>query len=107
MRLDLKLVFCRDNTNWALIAKINQQGLWRVSYGELEGLRDPELLNRLPMKFDAMFPGPRPLDYKLDQRSPYRIHQCCASKFRDGRVLLAGDAAHRKLSIGRVILISH
>ena len=83
-----------DKDHWALIAKINEKGLWRVSYGELEGLNHDELRERLPMKYNAMFPGPKPAEYNLDQFSPYRIHQRCASSFRVGRVLLAGDAAH-------------
>jgi len=86
--------FLIDKDHWALIAKINEKGLWRVSYGELDGLNHDQLRERLPMKYNAMFPGPKPADYNLDQFSPYRIHQRCASSFRVGRVLLAGDAAH-------------
>lgn len=48
------------------------------------------------MKYGKLFPGPRPVEYKLDQFSPYRIHQKCATTFRQGGVLLAGDAAHCK-----------
>lgn len=46
------------------------------------------------MKYEALLPGPRPLEYDLKMVSPYRIHQRCANTFRIGRVLLAGDAAH-------------
>ncbi|KAJ9296499.1 hypothetical protein DTO271G3_5197 [Paecilomyces variotii] len=80
--------------NYAVIAKLNEQGLWRVSYGELGGLSERELRDRLPMKYDALLPGPRPLHYDLRMFSPYRIHQKWAKTFRIGRVLLAGDAAH-------------
>ncbi|KAL1857733.1 hypothetical protein Plec18170_002957 [Paecilomyces lecythidis] len=80
--------------NYAVIAKLNEQGLWRVSYGELGNLSEKELRDRLPMKYDALFPGPRPLQYDVKMFSPYRIHQKCAKTFRIGRVLLAGDAAH-------------
>ena len=52
------------------------------------------------MKFEAMFPGPRPLEYKVDMFSPYRIHQRCAETFCKGRVLLAGDAARCMYSLG-------
>jgi 2-polyprenyl-6-methoxyphenol hydroxylase-like FAD-dependent oxidoreductase len=42
-----------------------------------------------------MLPGhPKPGQYKLDNISPYKIHQRCAEKFRMGRFLLAADAAH-------------
>ena len=85
---------CSDPDHWALIAKINNNNLWRVSYGELDGLDHDQLRERLPMKFDHLLPGEKPLNYKVDQFSPYRIHQRCATTFRQGRVLLAGDAAH-------------
>lgn len=77
-----------------MIARINNDGLWRVSYGEIDGLSDEQLKERLPWKFSKMFPGPSPPDYKLDQFSPYRLNQRCASTFRKGRIMLAGDAAH-------------
>ena len=34
------------------------------------------------------------MPYRIDNFSPYRVHQRCAPTFRVGRVLLAGDAAH-------------
>jgi 2-polyprenyl-6-methoxyphenol hydroxylase-like FAD-dependent oxidoreductase len=77
-----------------VVAKLNDSGLWRVSYGEKTGLTDEELRARLEMKYEAIFPGPRPLEYDLKMFSPYRLHQKCASRFRVAKVLLAGDAAH-------------
>src|SRR5277367_2672205 len=47
------------------------------------------------MKYEIMLPGhPKPGDYKLDNISPYKIHQRCAEKFHVGRFLLVADAAH-------------
>ena len=83
-----------DKEDWALIAKLNEEGLYRCSYAELGHLTEEEARERLPMKFEKILPGPRPLKYELISMSPYRIHQRCASTFRWGRVLLAGDAAH-------------
>jgi hypothetical protein len=83
-----------DKNHWALIAKLNNEDLWRVSYGELDGLTHEQLRERQPMKYEALFPGPRPLKYDLRNFAPYRIHQRCCTTFRVGRVLLAGDAAH-------------
>jgi 2-polyprenyl-6-methoxyphenol hydroxylase-like FAD-dependent oxidoreductase len=67
-----------------------------VSYGEKEGLTTEEYMERLPAKFEALFPGEKPIagKYELKSMSPYRIHQRCADTFRKGRVVLAGDAAH-------------
>ncbi|KXL50315.1 hypothetical protein M433DRAFT_151261 [Acidomyces richmondensis BFW] len=86
--------FCIDPEHWALIARINNEGLWRVSYGEIDGLTHEQLRARLPWKYSELFPGPKPPEYELDQFSPYRLNQRCASTFRKGRVVLAGDAAH-------------
>ena len=38
----------------------------RVTYGELENATHEEQRKRLPLKFDALFPRPRPLEYKVD-----------------------------------------
>jgi len=86
--------FIVDKDHWCLIASLNEPGLWRVSYGELPGLTHEQLMERQPMKFEAIFPGPRPLKYDLKNASPYRINQRCATTMKKGNVLLAGDAAH-------------
>ena len=86
--------FIVDRSHWALIAKLSEPGLWRCSYGELPNLTREQLLERQPMKFEALFPGPRPLQYDLKNASPYKINQRCAESFRKGSCLLAGDAAH-------------
>jgi len=86
--------FTVDPDHWNLIAKLAEPGLWRCSYGELPGLTNDQLLERLPMKFDAIFPGPRPLHYELTMASPYKINQRCATTFHKDSILLAGDAAH-------------
>jgi len=76
-------------------AKITQDGLWRVSYGEPADMPFEEVLKRQPWKYETMLPGkPKPSDYHLSNINPYRIHQRCAEKFRVGRVCLAADAAH-------------
>lgn len=57
---------------------------------------DDELVSEesLDDLLDMMVPGPRPLNVEVVRAAPYRIHQLCASTFRRGRCLLAGDAAH-------------
>lgn len=87
----------RDPDHWALIAKINEKGLWRVSYGEKDGLTQEQIEERMPWKYAQMFPGPKPPEYKLEQMSPYRLNQRCAATFRKGNAMLAGDAAHCRL----------
>jgi 2-polyprenyl-6-methoxyphenol hydroxylase-like FAD-dependent oxidoreductase len=78
-----------------MAAKITKDGLWRVSYGELPGLTFEQLRERQPTKFRDMLPGhPNPSDYKLVNFSPYKVHQRLATSMRQGRFLLAADAAH-------------
>jgi 2-polyprenyl-6-methoxyphenol hydroxylase-like FAD-dependent oxidoreductase len=78
-----------------MAARITNDGLWRVTYGELPGLTFEELKERQPMKFKIMLPGhPNPEDYDMVNFSPYKVHQRLARKMRVGRVLLAADAAH-------------
>jgi hypothetical protein len=80
-----------------MAARISNDGLWRVTYGELPGLTFDELKARQPEKFKKMLPGhPDPEDYKMINFSPYKVHQRLAKQMRVGKVLLAADAAHCK-----------
>ncbi|RDL29905.1 FAD protein [Venustampulla echinocandica] len=82
-------------TDYYMAAKITNEGLWRVSYGEDPSLTPEQVIANQPAKYERMLPGnPKPGDYKLLNVGPYRIHQRCADKMRVGRILLAADAAH-------------
>jgi len=83
-----------DDVYGAIIAKIDRDDLWRVTFMEdaslpLEGIRD-----RIHHFYQAYVPGLGREDYELVQFSPYRMHQRCADTMRVGRVVLVGDAAH-------------
>lgn len=82
-----------DPVNWAVIARLGRENLWRVTYGEDGELPESTILQRLPERFAAILPDPA-IPYRVDNFSPYRVHQRCAPRFRVGQVLLAGDAAH-------------
>jgi len=92
--------FIIDPVHWYMAARIGphadpKKNVWRISYGELPGLSNEELMARQEMKFEQMLPGhPKPDEYKILNKSPYRVHQRCVEKMRVGRVLLAADAAH-------------
>ncbi|KAE9371701.1 FAD/NAD(P)-binding domain-containing protein [Stipitochalara longipes BDJ] len=87
--------FIVDPEHWYMVAKIQTDGLLRITYGDISGLSREEYIKRQPMKFRQMLPGhPEPSEYKLTNISPYKVHQRCAEKFRVGRFLLAADAAH-------------
>jgi 2-polyprenyl-6-methoxyphenol hydroxylase-like FAD-dependent oxidoreductase len=82
-----------DPVNWAVIGRLGRENLWRLTYGEDASLEEATILERLPERFAAILPDAS-VPYRIDNFSPYRVHQRCAPTFRVGRVLLAGDAAH-------------
>jgi hypothetical protein len=84
-----------DPENWYVIARIDNQGLWRIVYGEDPAFSVEEVKQRLPERFRQTLPGhPDPDQYQVTNVTPYVCHQRCAEKMRVGRILLAGDAAH-------------
>lgn len=91
-----KANFIVDPVDFAVLCQINNDGLWRVAFAEDSTLPEETLMQRLPERLARLIPGP----YKLDEMSPFRVHQRVADRFRVGRVLLAGDAAHANSPIG-------
>lgn len=82
-----------DPVNWAVVGRLGRENLWRLTYGEDADLDEASILERLPERFAAILPDAS-VPYRIDNFSPYRVHQRCAPTFRVDRVLLAGDAAH-------------
>lgn len=87
-----RATFLIDEVHGAVIAKLDNSGLWRCTYMEDAALPEKTILERLPRVYEAILPGAG--DYKIDLAAPYRMHQRCAPRFRVGRVVLAGDSAH-------------
>jgi len=87
-----------DPEHWAIIAKIDQTGLWRCTYREDGALTEAEVRELVPERYALFAPGLA--DTKPVAVAPYRVHDRCAETFRAGRVLLAGDAAHLVNPIG-------
>jgi 3-(3-hydroxy-phenyl)propionate hydroxylase/6-hydroxy-3-succinoylpyridine 3-monooxygenase len=88
----------------AIIAKIDNTGLWRCTYCESAELPEDQVLQRMPDYFRVILGAEA--NYELVQYSPYRMHQRAATRFRVGRVLLAGDAAHATNPTGGLGLTS-
>ena len=81
--------------DWYMAAKITKDGLWRVTYGDKYGLTNEEYMDRQEMRYEKLLPGnPKPGEYKVVSKSPYKLQQRCAPSFRVGRFLLVADAAH-------------
>jgi len=83
--------FVLDPENWALICRIDQGPLWRVTYGEPADLPVETTLDRARERLRHWTQAD---GVKIVHSSPYRVHERSAERYREGRVLLAGDAAH-------------
>jgi len=69
------------------------KNLWRASlYPGVEDLDAAAERERVREWLAYIHPAAR--DAELSNVSPYRVHERCIDRFRVGRVLLAGDAAH-------------
>jgi 3-(3-hydroxy-phenyl)propionate hydroxylase len=96
-------VYISDPIDWVVIVKMPHNGppgLWRVTFATDMNTSDDVILSsenveRLLQKFLAK-PEPYPVEYA----SVYGINQRVASKFRIGRLLLVGDAAHLNSPVG-------
>lgn len=82
-----------DAVNWAVVARLGIEDMWRVTYAENADIDDAEAIRRIPQHYAAILPDPA-ARFEIIAASPYRVHERCAPTFRVGRVLLAGDAAH-------------
>ncbi len=93
-----------DAEHGAIIAKLDNKGLWRCTYMEDASLPQDSFMDRLPGHYEHLLPGQG--EYRVHQASPYRMHQRSASRYRVGRVVLAGDAAHATNPTGGLGLTS-
>jgi 2-polyprenyl-6-methoxyphenol hydroxylase-like FAD-dependent oxidoreductase len=88
-----------DPLHWAVVAILDDTGLWRIAFGLRAGLTNEEIRAELDEHYKHIFPV-WPAEYELVELNKYKPHQRCASTFRQGRILLAGDAAHSNNPIG-------
>jgi len=91
--------FVIDGVNWAIVAKIREDNLWRVVFGTTPGTSPEDIRSRLQDSYKYIFPGPT-TGWELERLNTYRPHQRCVTSMREGRVLLIGDAAHLNNPIG-------
>ena len=96
--------FLIDAQFGSVIVPLNDRGSWRCTFMESNLLPEENFLERIPAAYREVLPGNDP--YVLEQASPYRMHQRSAPRYRVGRVLLAGDAAHSTNPTGGLGLTS-
>ncbi len=76
-----------DPVNWAVVARLGRENMWRVTYSESAELPEASAASRIPEHYAALLPDPK-APYEIVASSPYRVHERCAPRFRVGRVLL-------------------
>ncbi|MDB5042810.1 MAG: monooxygenase, FAD-binding [Candidatus Eremiobacteraeota bacterium] len=81
-----------DPHHGAVVAKVRQDGLWRVTWSEDVDADPSSIDERVAAQYAAVMPAGA--SFELTAKSMYRMHQRAADTMRLGRVLLAGDAAH-------------
>jgi 3-(3-hydroxy-phenyl)propionate hydroxylase/6-hydroxy-3-succinoylpyridine 3-monooxygenase len=81
-----------DPTLGAVVAQVDVQGLWRYIFAENRTLPEEMIDERVRAVLQEILPGGG--DPLVDNSYPYRIHQRSAERFRVGRAVLVGDAAH-------------
>ena len=101
--------YVADPDEWVALFKmphLGPPGLWRLVFPVAPTLSEDEILSAafVEARMRAFLPRPQP--YAIAYKSIYRVHQRVASTFRNGRLLLAGDAAHVNNPLGAMGLNS-
>tara|TARA_B100000686_G_C16674781_1_gene908541 strand:- start:172 stop:1395 length:1224 start_codon:yes stop_codon:yes gene_type:complete len=97
--------YIADPNEWCSMFNVpanGPPGRWRIVFPEKSNrpekklFDDQECQNRL----QNFFPNPKGDMYNIIHKNIYQVHQRIASKFRVGRIFLAGDAAHINNPLG-------
>jgi 3-(3-hydroxy-phenyl)propionate hydroxylase len=94
--------YVADPVEWVAVFKMPDEGppgLWRLAFPCDPGLPDDALLDpaAVQRRMKSLVFNE---SYEIRYQSVYRVHQRVASEWRQGRVLLAGDAAHLNNPLG-------
>jgi len=90
--------FICDPIYSGVVALLDREGLWRLTYQEDAALPAETFMERLAERYAHFLPPG--MKYEIKAARPYTIHQRCATRLRMGRVCLAGDAAHATNPLG-------
>lgn len=90
--------YIADPNEWLVLLRV--PGLWRVLVPAPENSSKEEMLSEAHLQAALNRVVKRPEPYTIAHRSLYPVHQRVAKRFRHGRVVLAGDAAHINNPLG-------
>ena len=89
--------YIADTEEWCVLLRV--PGLWRCLFPTHDE-SDEDILSDASAQRRLQGILQRKDDYPVVQRSLYRVHQRVATRYRAGRVFLAGDSAHINNPLG-------
>ena len=90
--------YCSNPHEWCVLLRVPT--LWRVLFPTKEDETDEQVLTDESVQTRLQRLLPQSEDYTVVHRTLYKVHQRVAQHFRQGRVFLAGDAAHINNPLG-------
>lgn len=91
--------FMVDPVDWGIVVKRGKGPIWRFATGvrksntDKTNTLDEPTIQLVKDRLCRILPGDTD-KIEYEAMAPYVVHQRCATRFLDGNVLLAGDAAH-------------
>ena len=90
--------YVADPREWAAV--FHMPGLWRLAFPVHPEEDEAEVLEPAAVEARMQRFVARPGRYEVPHKGIYRVHQRVANRWRAGRILLAGDAAHLNNPLG-------
>jgi len=90
--------YIADPSEWLVLLRVS--GNWRCLFPTRDGESREEALSEesVQRRLNAVVPSAQP--YDVTHRTLYHVHERVAERYRAGRVLLIGDAAHINNPLG-------
>ncbi len=95
--------YIADPKEWCALFKVpgwNDEGIWRVVFPTDPNLSQEELFDDDAIEARLQGFQAKKQPFEIVHRNLYQVHQRVASSYRDGRILVAGDAAHINNPLG-------
>ncbi|MGY9000067.1 MAG: FAD-dependent oxidoreductase [Rhodospirillales bacterium] len=95
--------YIADPLEWCALFCVkgpDDSGVWRVVFPTDSALSEEEIFDNTAIETRLQGFHPRGVTYEILHKNLYQVHQRVANKFREGRVLIAGDAAHINNPLG-------
>ena len=95
--------YIADPEEWCALFCVkgpDDMGLWRVVFPIDPDFTEDEIFDDAAIEKRLQGFHPRDTSFKVVHRNLYHVHQRVATKYREGRILIAGDAAHINNPLG-------